>query len=178
MKLSRKLGALVLAGPLIVVLDQWTKWEIMERFRLGESVDVIEGFFSLSYIRNTGAAFGFMANVEPAIRIPFFTAVPLIALGAIAYVFRKVAPDDLRMGSALAMVVGGALGNLIDRLRFGYVIDFLDFHWRGNYHFPAFNVADSAICVGVGLLMLDLLAAEEPAAPKLEETKADAPTSV
>jgi signal peptidase II len=92
--------------------------------------------------------------------------VPLIALGAIGFIFRKLPAADLKLSTALSLVIGGAVGNLIDRVRFGYVVDFLDFHWKHSYHFPAFNVADSAICVGVGLLMIDLLAAErEEASP-------------
>lgn len=82
---------------------------------------------------------------------------------AIAYVFRRIPNDSIRLSTALSCVVGGAIGNLIDRLQLGYVIDFLDFHWKYQTHFPAFNVADSAICIGVAVLVLDLLFHEEPA---------------
>lgn len=157
MRLRDKYSILAILFPVIVILDQVTKLVVIDRFRLGESIAVIPGFFSLTYVRNTGAAFGILATADPAFRVPFFTLVPLIALGAIAYVFKNIRRDDWKMASALSMVIGGAVGNLIDRLRFGYVIDFLDFHWSYQYHFPAFNVADSAICVGVGILMLDLL---------------------
>jgi signal peptidase II len=159
--MKRKYIVLLIISTLIVLLDQMTKLAVLERFRLGESVTVIEGFFNLTYVRNTGAAFGILAEAHPSFRIPFFLLVPVIALSAIAYIFRKIPEGDLKLASALALVVGGAIGNLIDRLAYGYVVDFLDFHWKYGYHFPAFNVADSAICVGVGVLMLDLLRTPE-----------------
>ncbi len=149
----------VLAGivPLVIFLDQLTKYAIIQKYRLGETTPVLTGFFNFTYIRNTGAAFGIFAQAHPSFRVPFFVAVPLLALAAIGYIFKKIAPSDLKLASALALVVGGAIGNLIDRVSLGYVVDFLDFHWSYQYHFPAFNVADSAICVGVAVLMLDLL---------------------
>ena len=143
--------------PLVIVLDQLTKAQILERFRLGESVPVFNSFFAITYVQNTGAAFGLLAGAHPAFRVPFFIMVPLVALAAIAIVFRKIAASDLKLSAALSLVVGGAVGNLIDRVRLGFVVDFLDFHLNYRAHFPAFNVADSAICVGVGLLMLDLV---------------------
>lgn len=157
MKIKRKYAILFLITSIILLLDQLTKALVVQRFKLGESISILDGFFSLTYIRNTGAAFGILAQADPAFRIPFFLVVPLIALFAIGYIFRKIADQDLKLSGALSLVMGGAIGNLIDRVLLGYVIDFLDFHWKFEYHFPAFNVADSAICVGVGILMLDLL---------------------
>ena len=154
-----KFASLFILTPFIIILDQWTKYLVLERFRLGESVPVIDGFFSLTYIRNPGAAFGLFAQAHPGFRIPFFIIVPAVALVVISFIFKKIPPKDIKLSAALSLVIGGAVGNLIDRMRFNYVVDFLDFYWR-NYHFPAFNVADSAICVGVGLLMLDLLFCE------------------
>lgn len=122
---------------------------------------VITDFFNITYVQNTGAAFGFLAQATPAFRIPFFIIVPILALLSIFLVFRKVSDTDRKFSLALSLVISGALGNLIDRLRLGYVIDFLDFHWRRAYHFPAFNVADSAICIGVGLILLDLFLEHE-----------------
>lgn len=160
-KFARKYQILSFLSVTVVVLDQITKLEVLERFRLGESISIIENFFNLTYVRNTGAAFGFLASANPAFRVPFFVIVPLIALAVISYVFKKIPATDFRLSSALALVMGGAVGNLIDRLKYGYVVDFLDFHWQSTYHFPAFNVADSAICIGVGLLMLDLFKQEQ-----------------
>jgi len=154
---TKKLVFLVGLVVFLVVLDQVTKHLVHTRFRLGETVPILTGFFNLTYIRNTGAAFGILAQADPVFRVPFFIAVPLAALGAILYVFRRLPPEDWRLSSALALVVSGALGNLVDRIRFGFVVDFLDFHWGYAAHFPAFNVADMAICVGVGALMLDFI---------------------
>ena len=141
----------------ILVCDQITKTMVLGRFSLGESVPVISDFFNLTYVRNTGAAFGLLAHANPTFRVPFFIIVPLIALVSIGYVFKKIADKDFKLSLALSLVIGGAVGNLIDRLYLGYVVDFLDFHWKWTYHFPAFNIADTAICIGVGILMLDLL---------------------
>lgn len=157
MKAKKKYVILGLLTGMIIVLDQWTKYAVIEKFRLGETVSVIGGYFNLTYIRNTGAAFGLLANAHPSFRVPFFVIVPLIALGAIGFIFRRIPESDTKLSTALSLVIGGAVGNLIDRIQLGYVVDFLDFHWNYMYHFPAFNVADSAICVGVGVLILDLL---------------------
>lgn len=159
--LQRKYLILVILTLAVIVLDQFTKSLIIQHFRLGESIPVLSGFFNITYVRNTGAAFGFLAQADPAFRIPFFVIVPILALLVIGYVFRRIPANDIKLSVALALVMGGALGNLIDRAAYGYVVDFLDFHWRYTYHFPAFNVADSSICVGVGILMLDLFTKEE-----------------
>ena len=159
-EMKRKYFFLSLLTSSVIVLDQVTKYAINKSFRLGESIPIIQNFFSLTYVRNTGAAFGLLANADPAFRVPFFVLVPIVALGAIAFIFKKIPAGDVKLSCALSLVVGGAIGNLIDRVYFGFVIDFLDFHWKYRYHFPAFNVADSAICVGVGILMLDLLGQE------------------
>ncbi len=156
---------LVVAG-LVIALDQLTKYLVVDRFRLGDTVPVILNFFNLTYVQNKGAAFGLLSQAHPNFRVPFFIVVPLIALFTIIYVFRKIPDDDSKLSVALSLVIAGAIGNLIDRLTLGYVVDFLDFHWHWSYHFPAFNVADSAICVGVGLIMLDLLVQESSPSTK------------
>lgn len=147
---------LFVVTSLIIGMDQLTKFWILQRFRLGETLPIVINFFNFTYVQNKGAAFGLMSQADPRFRVPFFIIVPLIALGSIAYVFRKIPDKDVKLALALSLVISGAIGNLIDRLELGYVVDFLDFHWHWGYHFPAFNVADSAICVGVGILMLDL----------------------
>jgi signal peptidase II len=143
--------------PFIVILDQYTKWLVVKNFFYGESISVVSGFFNLTYVRNSGAAFGFLADAHPEFRVPFFIIVPVIAMGVIGYLFKDLKSSQNLMATALSLVVGGAIGNFIDRVRFNYVVDFLDFHWKFQYHFPAFNVAGSAICVGVGFLLLDLI---------------------
>lgn len=143
---------------LIVVLglvaDQATKWYIHGSMALHQSIPVIDGLFNITYLRNKGAAFSFLSNVSW--RIPFFIAVTLVAAVVILVALRKLREDQRLAQAALAMIFSGAVGNLIDRVRLGEVIDFLDVYWK-SYHWPAFNVADSLICVGVALIALDML---------------------
>ncbi|MBE0500832.1 MAG: signal peptidase II [Desulfuromonadales bacterium] len=143
---------LIVALPLLV-LDQWTKLLVDSRFRLHESVPLIDNFLTLTYVRNKGAAFGILS--DSAIRIPFFITVSCIALIGILWYLRKVEFSQKLQHWAMALIFAGALGNLIDRIRIGEVIDFIDAHWY-QYHWPAFNVADSAITIGVGLLLINL----------------------
>jgi signal peptidase II len=144
---------LAIVTAVIVVFDQATKLYVDARFELYESIPVIPGWFHLTYIRNKGAAFGIFA--DGAVRIPFFITVTFIALLVIFWYMRRLRADQRLAAFSLALIFAGALGNLIDRLRFGEVIDFLDVFWR-HYHWPAFNVADSAICVGVTLLIWEM----------------------
>lgn len=145
----------------VILSDQWVKLEILSHFDYGESVRVFQNFFSITYVRNTGAAFGFLATANPSFRVPFFLVVPIIAMVVLGFLYRDL-PQDARVRSmALGLVSGGALGNLIDRVRLGYVVDFLDFHYKNEYYFPAFNVADSAICVGVAILLLSTMTKRE-----------------
>jgi len=144
---------LLIVSAVILVLDQATKLYIDSCFALYESVPVLEHFFHITYVRNKGAAFGIFA--DSAVRIPFFISVSTLAAIGILWYFRQLQGGQRLLRYALSLVFAGAVGNLIDRIRLGEVIDFLDVHWY-KYHWPAFNVADSAITVGVGLLLLDL----------------------
>ncbi|BCR03568.1 lipoprotein signal peptidase [Desulfuromonas versatilis] len=144
---------LLIISAVVLVLDQATKLFIDSRFALYESLPVIDGFFAITYVRNKGAAFGMLA--DSSVRIPFFISVAVIAALGILWYLGKLREEQRLLHVALALVFSGAVGNLIDRIRLGEVIDFLDVYWR-QYHWPAFNVADSAICVGVGLMLLDL----------------------
>ncbi|MBM4303288.1 MAG: signal peptidase II [Deltaproteobacteria bacterium] len=139
---------------LVVVLDQWTKMLILARFQWGQSITIVPAFFALTYVRNMGAAFGILHNAPAYFRDPFFILIPILALVIITAVLVKLKDNQKLTGVALSSVMGGALGNLIDRVRFGYVVDFLDFHWKEIYHWPAFNVADSAIVIGVSYLFI------------------------
>jgi signal peptidase II len=139
----------------IIVADAWTKWLVSSRIDLHESIPLIPDFLQLVHVRNTGAAFGIGANADSAI-------VPLLLnLGAIgvffvvvAYAFRAAVTDRM-LQTGLHLILGGAIGNLIDRFRLHYVVDFVDVFVK-SHHWPAFNVADSAICIGIGLLFLDM----------------------
>jgi signal peptidase II len=149
----------------VLILDQWTKFLVIIHFEYGESLPIIRDFFSLTYVRNTGAAFGFLASANPTFRVPFFLVVPIVAMVVLGFLYRDLPKDARWRSMALGLVSGGAIGNLIDRVRLGYVVDFLDFHYQSSYYFPAFNVADSAICVGVGILLLSTMINRESNAP-------------
>ena len=140
----------IVAGS-VLLLDQLTKVYIDRTFALYQSVEVVANFFHITYLRNKGAAFGILA--DSAFRVPFFIGVSLLAVAMILWYFRQLPQNQVGQQLGLSLILGGALGNLIDRIRLGEVIDFLDVHWY-RHHWPAFNVADSAICVGVGLLLL------------------------
>ena len=137
-----------------LVLDQWTKWLIDQKMALHESIPLIDNFLALTYVRNKGAAFGIFA--DSSFRIPFFITVSIVAIVGITWFYRKIEEEQRLLQWALALVLSGAIGNLIDRVLYGEVIDFVDAHWY-QYHWPAFNVADSAISVGVTLLLVDLV---------------------
>jgi len=143
-----------------LVLDQATKLLIHKSMMLYQAIPVIDGFFNIFYIRNKGAAFSFLANASW--RLPFFIAISFIASLVILIAFGKLRDDQRLAQVSLAMIFSGAVGNLIDRVRLGEVIDFLDVYWK-THHWPAFNVADSCICVGVALLALDMLREEKRA---------------
>lgn len=136
-----------------VVLDQASKVQIMHTMRLHESIPIVPEFFSLTYIRNPGAAFGLLASSGQAFRLVFFGLTSVFALGLLGMIFVRLRQDDWVGQLSIAAILGGAIGNLLDRVRFGEVIDFLDFYING-YHWPAFNVADAAISVGVFFLIL------------------------
>ncbi len=140
-------------AALVLVLDQATKLYIARTVELYSSILVIRNFFTITYIRNKGAAFSFLAGSD--YRLQILTLVSLVAIAAILVFFRKLRPDQKFTALCLSLIFAGALGNLIDRIRLGEVIDFLSVHWYEHY-WPAFNVADSAICVGVFLLAVDM----------------------
>ncbi len=161
--MARAVGKKSLASPgmlswlalalLILMADQFTKVLILGAYQLGDATRVTS-FFNIVRVHNTGAAFSFLAQASGWQRW-FFTAVGIGAAGFIVFLLRSHAGQRL-FSFALACILGGAIGNVIDRLLHGYVVDFLDFHWAG-YHFPAFNIADSAISIGAACLILDEL---------------------
>ena len=148
---------LLLLTPLILVFDQLTKIYIDRSMQLYQSIPVVDGLFSITYLRNKGAAFSFLANASW--RLPFFIMISIVASIAIIVAFGKLRDDQRFAAFSLTMILSGAVGNLIDRVRLGEVIDFLDVYWK-SHHWPAFNVADSAICVGVAMLALDMFLEE------------------
>jgi len=144
-----------------LLLDYFTKRLVVKHLLFSDKVEVIEGFFYLTHVRNPGAAFGLFAQAPERWRLLFFVGISLLALAIVVSFFRKLAPGDRLSAFALGLISGGAVGNLIDRIKDPHeVIDFLHFKlWQG-YSWPDFNLADSFIVVGVGLLVLELLASE------------------
>ena len=145
----------------VVVLDQLTKWYVRQSMPLYDSVPVIDGFFSITHASNPGGAFSLLAGVSQGIRVPFFFLAAVTAIGVLLYFLRQIPSEQRWLLFAVAGVLGGALGNLIDRVAFGQVTDFLLLYWR-QYQWPAFNVADSFISVGVAILVGHSLFARQP----------------
>lgn len=138
----------------ILAADQWTKWLIELRLPEPSSTEIIPGLFHLSHVRNRGVAFGIFNSLSPEISRWGLSLLALGALALVAHLFRGAPAQATRLLTALALVLGGAVGNLLDRLVQGSVTDFLGVY-IGSYRWPDFNLADSAICVGLGLLLLD-----------------------
>ena len=138
----------------LIIIDQWSKIYVMNNFYLGESIPVLEGVFNLTYVRNTGAAFGFGGQFPDWIRYGAFRALPVVACLWLVYLLVKSSKEKLLISCAYALILAGAVGNLIDRFRLDYVVDMFHFYFRGS-HFSVFNVADSAITVAAGLLIID-----------------------
>jgi signal peptidase II len=159
-QLRRRWPYLALAAA-VVAFDQVTKALVDRQLTLHESVPLVEGLLSLSYVRNRGGAFGFLSTAGLPYQPVLFAMVSVLALSAMLVYALRLPPTRRLPQTALALVMGGAIGNLIDRASLGYVIDFVDVYW-GRHHWPAFNAADSAISVGVTLLILDMLLHPEP----------------
>jgi signal peptidase II len=151
----------------ILILDQATKFIVDQTIPLHHSIPVIDDLFSLTYIRNTGAAFGMLAGSAAHFRIPFLVLFSVLAIVFIIVMVRRLPDREIGLITALAFILGGAIGNLIDRIAYGEVIDFLDFYWS-RYHWPAFNLADSFITVGVLITVFYLIRAkgEDPFAAR------------
>ena len=166
----KRLQYLVISAA-VILLDLWTKSLVLARIDLHEAIPIIPNFFQLVHVRNTGAAFGIGANASSEI-VPIFLNVGAIAVFCVVVVYAlRSAVTDRVLQVGLHLILGGAIGNLIDRFRFGWVVDFLDVYatWGGReHHWPAFNVADSAICIGIVLLFFDMRKKPEESAAAAE----------
>jgi signal peptidase II len=151
----------IVAGWLaaIVIVDQITKAIVDRTMPLHYSIPLIDGFLNLTYIRNTGAAFGIFAGTHEVFRLSFLIGVSILAIGFILVMLKRLRESETGLAAALAFILGGAIGNLIDRIVYGEVIDFLDVYWS-IYHWPAFNVADSFITIGVAITLFYLIKAK------------------
>jgi len=165
----KRYSLLIIGSIVTIVLDQASKIWAVKALALPDGVlvegvnriptriiTVFESWFHFRLTGNRGAAWGIFSNLPDGWRVPFFVLISVIAIGAIVVIYHK-SPHQPLLRWALTLVLGGAIGNLIDRIRLGFVIDFIDWHYLEVYHWPTFNVADVAISVGVGLLILDMI---------------------
>jgi signal peptidase II len=143
----------------ILIADQLTKFIVDQTMPLHHSIPIIDDLFSLTYIRNTGAAFGILSGSAAAFRLPFLLLFSTVAIIFIIIMLRRLPDRETGLITALAFILGGAIGNLIDRVAYGEVIDFLDFYWS-RFHWPAFNLADSFITIGVLITVYYLIKAK------------------
>ena len=155
-------GAYLAVSLAVLFLDQWSKGLVTRTMDVHQSKTVISDVFDLTYVRNTGAAFGLFASVDSSVKAILLNSIAVIVFLIVSAYALRSSHKSVRLQVGLALILGGAVGNLLDRVRFGYVVDFLDFSISGH-HWPAFNVADSAICIGVALLFLDMLGSDEAA---------------
>jgi signal peptidase II len=163
--------SLCLLMATLIIVDQLTKGAIQSSLYYGQSIPVIKGFFSIAYVKNTGAAFGFGAGAHELFRQIMFLALPVIFCFWVFYMLIKTIKGVFYLSLAYALILAGAIGNLIDRFSLGYVVDFLLFYWKDEAnHFPAFNVADSCITIAAGLLIIDFFA-QVKAKKKAEATE-------
>ena len=157
--MSRKWKVVLGWVTAIVIVDQVTKAIVDRTMPLHDSIPIIDGLFNLTYVRNTGAAFGIFAGSHEAFRLPFLITVSVLAIGFIFIMLKRLRASEAGLISALSLILGGAIGNLIDRILYGEVIDFLDVYWS-DYHWPAFNIADSCITIGVAITLFYLIRAK------------------
>ena len=145
----------MIISAVVIILDVWTKWLVLKNIALHQAIPVIPDFFQLVHVRNTGAAFGIGANASTKL-VPILLNAGAVAVFVMVVIYAlRSAVTDRTLQIGLHLILGGAVGNLIDRFRFGYVVDFLDVY-VGRHHWPEFNVADSAICIGIVLLFFDM----------------------
>ncbi len=148
------------AALISAFLDQASKFTVAAKLDYSDRISVIDGFFYLTHVRNPGAAFGLFADSSPAVRVTLFIGIAIVALAMIVSFQRRLAPGDRFSALALGLIMGGAVGNLVDRVFRGEVVDFLHFRLWGGYQWPDFNLADTFIVVGVAFLVIELLAVE------------------
>ncbi|MEW6386023.1 MAG: signal peptidase II [Thermodesulfobacteriota bacterium] len=158
--MSRKVMFLLPVLVVGVALDQITKFLVVRSLPLGTQIPIIPGFFNLVHIRNRGAAFGLLSSLSPNFAWIFFIITTLVVLVVVGYLWWRLPEGHGLAALGYSLIMTGALGNLIDRVRLKEVIDFLDFYW-GRHHWPAFNVADSLVCLGAGLLVWVILTEEK-----------------
>ena len=153
--MSRYLLLTVVAGG-VIILDQASKYAVQHMMVLYDYIEVIPGFFGFTYIPNPGAAFGLFGNAAASVRSLFLIGISITALAVLFFMYARLTEKSILIHISIGMIIGGGVGNLIDRIRLRWVIDFLDLHWQG-YHWPTFNIADFAITIGTIILMFNVL---------------------
>ena len=154
--MRKKYLILIVVFCAVLFFDQITKAYVDRALHNFQSIEVIKNFFHITHVRNTGAAFGLLAGPAHPLRTALFVVISGVAIGAIVLIYWRIEEGDTLHALAFSLLLGGAAGNLVDRVWMGHVIDFLDFHWY-DHHWPAFNFADAAICGGIGLILLNML---------------------
>lgn len=152
----QKLRIPIIVAAIVVILDQISKWLVVKYLPLYDRVALLP-FLDVTHVRNPGAAFGIFRDLPENARLILFAVVLVTAVVVILYFLNKTGPKDMLLRFSLGLILGGAIGNSIDRFRLRYVTDFIDFHWFGDpsLHWPPFNIADSAITIGVILILFD-----------------------
>ncbi len=148
---------IALIAAAVIALDQYTKYLICANLGLYGRIEVIPGYLDIIHIRNSGVAFGFLKGFGTQYKTLSLIGVAAVAVFLLGFLISQVRRDQKLQAFSLALILGGAIGNIIDRFRLGEVVDFVDAHWQDMYHWPAFNVADMAISIGIVLLLIDEL---------------------
>lgn len=147
---------LTAVAALVIIIDQISKYAVQHMLAMHDYIEIIPGFFNLTYVQNPGAAFGIFGETAGALRLIILIGISIFALAMLLFMYQKTEGRYTLTHLGIAMVIGGAVGNLIDRIRLSWVMDFLDFYWNGH-HWPAFNIADAAITLGTVILMFNIL---------------------
>ena len=161
MDVGRKYTLFVLIAAGVVLLDQVSKALVLKHMPMFDSITIIPGFFNLTHVHNKGGAFGFLAQGDMPFRHYLFLLSAIVLMAVLIYFYYHTPADHRWLRSALSLIFGGGIGNIIDRVRLGQVVDFLDFH-IGSLTWPTFNVADSAVTVGIGIFIVLLLKKKLP----------------
>ncbi len=154
--MTKKYWFLIFIAPIVVFLDYITKQWAISTLKGKEAITIIENFFHFVYVENRGAAWGMFGKWDDSIRIPFFIAITVVASIILGIIYKKIKSEQILLQIAFSAIIGGAIGNFVDRVFTRYVVDFIDWHFYDK-HWPVFNIADVAISIGMGLIILDMI---------------------
>ena len=146
-----------LVALLVFVLDHFTKWVVRARLEHGDTIELIPNYLRFSYVKNSGVAFGLFSEIQSAWKPYLLAAMAVVAVVIILIYSSRMPLDRIMLQLGLAITMGGIIGNFVDRIFNGYVVDFIEFHIKESFHWPTFNLADSAITIGIALLLIDTI---------------------